>query len=81
MNQIDNPKIQETFICSKQLVIQDDDQKHYKNLVFIEFLEFISRIGQLAYKSNYVRQYGLDRVEVRISKAEPTLQFVEVIID
>ena len=50
-------------------------------MVFIEFLEFLCRVGAHCYKSNYVKTYGLDRVDRKISKAEAVSQLVDVTFD
>jgi hypothetical protein len=61
--------------------VEESKPKPYKELVFIEFLEFICRIGIFSYKSNYVKTYGLDRIDIKISKAEPVLQLIEIVLD
>ena len=69
------------FISSKQAVVDDANEKSYQQINFLEFLEFLCRVGMHCYKSNYVKTYGLDRVELKISKAEAVSQLVDVTFD
>lgn len=61
--------IKELFLLSKQTVMLKDTNGYF-NLEFLEFTEFLCRLGRFLYKSNYVKTYGIDRVEIKISKAE-----------
>ena len=67
---MDDDLTMQMFISSKQAVVEDMEGLGYHQMDFLEFLEFLCRVGMHCYKSNYVKTYGLDRVETKISKAE-----------